>query len=183
MAEAVEAEVKPEKVAPRTFTDYDGHTWSIEVTIPEVARVKKELGVLLLDLVDLKGELFQRITGDVIFLCDLLWVVCRPQAEQCQTTDEQFGRALRGDALEKALDALFLAVADFFPKERAALVISLHQRMSRYGQVAMELAAEKLNEATSDQQIQAAVLTALGLGESASVSPAGSASTRSPSAV
>jgi hypothetical protein len=55
--------------------------------------------------------------------------------------------------------------------------------MSRYGQVAMELAAEKLNEATSDQQIQAAVLTALGLGENASVSPAGSASTRSASAV
>jgi hypothetical protein len=166
-------------IVPRTFTDFDGRQWSIEVTIPDVARLQKAIGVNLLDLVDVKGELFKRITGDVIFLCDLLYAICKPQADAANVTDENFGRGLRGDALEKALDALFLAVADFFPKERRRLMMSLHQRLNRFGQAAIDMAAEELNRATSDEEIRLAVSTAFGLGGSALGSPDGSVSTRS----
>jgi hypothetical protein len=168
-----------EPIAPRTFIDFDDRVWQIEITIPDVARVKKLVDVNLLELVDVKGELFQRITGDVIFLCDLLYAICKPQADAANITDENFGRGLRGDALEKGLDALFLAVADFFPKERRRLMTSLHQRLNRFGQAAIEMAAEELNRATSDETMRRAISTAFGLGASASGSPESSASMRS----
>jgi hypothetical protein len=166
----------PEKIAPRVFTDYDGRPWAIEITLPEVRRIKQALEANLLELVDVQGDLFKRATTDVMFLVDLLFVVCQPQAVALGVTDEQFGAAMRGDAIEQAFDALFLAVADFFPKERRSLLESLHSRLNRYGTMAQTIAAEKINQPETEEQIRSTVLTALGLSANASASPGSLAS-------
>ena len=160
----------------RVFNDADGRAWNLDVTLPEIKRVKERLGVQVLDLADVKGELFQRATGDVIFLVDLLYVLCEPQAGAAKIDDEQFGRAMRGDAIEEATDALFLAIADFFPKGRRALLESLHQKLARYGKMAQAVAGEELARAETDEQVRLNVLSALRPGSNASGSPDSSAS-------
>lgn len=99
----------------RGFTDNAGRHWSIDVTLATVRRVKRLLDVQLLDAVDPEAELCARLGVDACLLADLLYVVCLPQADERGVSDEEFGRALAGDAVEEASEALLRAVVDFFP--------------------------------------------------------------------
>lgn len=134
----------------RNFTDADGRYWNVEVVIPTVRRVRERLQVELLEIVDVNGELFQRIAKDPCLLCDVLFVICQRQAESMQVTDEDFGRALRGDALELATEALLYAIADFFPNQRREILTSLLGKMKSLNTSAVEMIRKKLDQGTEE---------------------------------
>lgn len=99
----------------RGFTDASGRHWVLDVTVATVRRVKRLLDVQLLDAVDPEAELCSRLGVDACLLADVLYVVCLPQADERGVSDEEFGRALAGDAIEEASEGLLRAVCDFFP--------------------------------------------------------------------
>jgi hypothetical protein len=101
-----------------TFRDNAGRVWSVEINYASIKACRGLLGVDLLGLLDDDFAGLARLTADLIGLIDVLFVLCRDEAARLGVTDEDFGRALRGDALEHAADAFLADLADFFPNPR-----------------------------------------------------------------
>ena len=52
----------------------------------------------------------------------MLYVLCKPEADERNVSDEDFGRAMAGDAIEQATTTLLEELVDFFPKGRRELL-------------------------------------------------------------
>jgi hypothetical protein len=102
-------------VTVQQFKDSHGRSWLVPITVGTISDVRRALDV---DLVDLGGEIFQRLQADPILLCNVLFCVCREQAEAAGISDEDFGRSMGGDAIDDATDALLEALINFFPRQR-----------------------------------------------------------------
>ncbi len=100
----------------RTFRDANGRDWTVAIDAPTIKRVRAECDGL--DLMNIDGDMLKRLGADPVLVVDLLWSLVRPDAEKLSVTAEQFGRALVGDAIERAADALYGALEDFFPQGR-----------------------------------------------------------------
>ena len=55
----------------------------------------------------------------MLFRSDVLYCLCKDQADKQSISDEDFGRALAGDAITQAADAFVEELIDFFPDARA----------------------------------------------------------------
>lgn len=98
------------------FTDSAGRTWTVAINVETVKRVRSLCGVDLLDIVD--GKLIERLYSDPILLCDVVYAVCKPEADAIKVSDEDFGRAMAGDAIEAATAAVLDDLVDFFPSRQ-----------------------------------------------------------------
>lgn len=101
----------------RRFTDNTGRSWVVAVTVDSVRRVRAAIDFDLMRLIDDKRQL-ARIVRDPVLLCDVLYVVCKPQADEQNVSDEDFGRAMAGDAIEHATEQLLNSLVDFCPSPR-----------------------------------------------------------------
>ena len=121
----------------KTFADNAARTWAITVNVAAVKRVRELLAVNILEIADSKGKLLERLVEDPCLLCDVLWCLVKPEAEAKGISDEEFGRALGGDALDQATDALLTEIADFFPKSRREVlrrILEEAERAAREGE-------------------------------------------------
>jgi hypothetical protein len=100
----------------KQFTDNAGRTWTIAINVDAIKRVKGLLEVNLLEVVE--GTLIERLIRDPVLLCDVVYVVCKPEAEEKHVSDEDFGRAMGGDAIEHATTALLEELVGFSPNPR-----------------------------------------------------------------
>jgi hypothetical protein len=66
---------------------------------------------------------------DECLLVDVIYLLCRDQCEQRKLSDEDFGRAMSGEAIDGACKALLEGLADFFrdPVKRRVLKIGLEK--------------------------------------------------------
>jgi hypothetical protein len=112
------------------FKDSAGRYWSVRVDVGAVKRVRATLGVDLMQVAERKNAeggrepgVLERLASDPVLLVDVIYVLCRDQAEAHGVSDEEFGAAMAGDALDHAVKAMLGAIVDFFPnpRERAAL--------------------------------------------------------------
>jgi hypothetical protein len=100
----------------KAFTDNASKTWSVSMTIDSVKRVRDLLSVNLVEPEAGDPPLLTRLGTDEILLCDVVYCLIKPQADQLGVTDADFGRALGGDAILAAQTALYEELADFFQK-------------------------------------------------------------------
>jgi hypothetical protein len=115
-----------ERKKVKTFKDNAGRTWTVGVNIATVKRVKSLLEIDLLDVVE--GKLLDKIVLDPVMMCDVVYAICKPDADKQNITDEQFGCAMAGDAIEHATEALLQELIDFFPElKRPALRAALEK--------------------------------------------------------
>lgn len=121
------------------FRDSEGREWSVSVTIYDWRRIKKELGIDLLD-----HQHIVRLRNDVMSEVDVLWMLCELQAKEKQITDEAFGRSLGGDAIEEAHSALDEAMIDFFPKRQRETLRGLLAKMNQARDRAASMVEAKL---------------------------------------
>ena len=107
----------------KAFSDNAGRTWTVAVNVDGIKRVRALLDVNLLDVLDDGCKLLADLHDDPVLLVDVLYCLCKPQADAQQVTDEDFGRGMSGDALLHASKALFEGLSDFFPnaRQRAAM--------------------------------------------------------------
>ncbi len=101
----------------RSFADTQGKEWNVDITVAAVRRVRDATGILLTSLYEDKCKLMQTLSLDVVLLVDVLWGICRPQAELVGVTAEQFGESMGGNSLATAMEALVRATADFFTSQ------------------------------------------------------------------
>ncbi|MBW7934986.1 MAG: hypothetical protein H3C62_15535, partial [Gemmatimonadaceae bacterium] len=88
----------------KTFTDNAGRTWTLAINVDVLKRVRGLVDMNLLDIID--GQLIERLYRDPVLLCDVVYAVCKPEADARSVSDEDFGRAMAGDAIEQATKAL-----------------------------------------------------------------------------
>lgn len=143
----------------QTFRDNAGRTWAVSVDVAAIKRVRALAGFDLLSVMD--GKAVDRLIADPVLLCDVLCAVCRPEAERLGVTDEDFGRAMAGDAIEHATQALLEELISFCPNPRdrkrlRKFVTTMWTTMEK----ARDVLERKLDERLEDASRQA--LTALG---------------------
>lgn len=107
----------------KTFQDNAGRQWTVTINVDAVRRVRSLVDVNLLDVLDDGCRLLAQLHDDPVLLVDVLYCVCKPEADANDVTDEDFGRAMAGDAIAHATAALLAELSDFFPnaRQRAAM--------------------------------------------------------------
>ena len=101
----------------KTFKDNCDRVWTLSINVQALKRVKSLLpGIDLLALEEGDPPLCVRLSTDVILLCDVLFVLLKPDADVLNVTDEEFARGLGGDGLALATAALGAELQDFFLK-------------------------------------------------------------------
>jgi len=96
-----------------SFKDKNGRSWLVPVDYTSLRRVKALLEVDLTCLSD-NGVIFT-LEDNLLSLGDILYVLCKDEADSLKITDEDFGRALGGDSLDDGLVAIVEGLEDFFP--------------------------------------------------------------------
>ena len=137
------------------WTDAENRTWSTAISVNAIRRVKELVGVNLLEVFD--GEMLARLADDPVLLVNTLYAVCKPQADERDVSDEAFGELLVGDTIELAAAALVRGIADFFPKDRRAVLNRLWAATKRTRTEAIQMAMDKLDSPLVDQVITGAI--------------------------
>ncbi|MEW6197753.1 MAG: hypothetical protein AB1601_03690 [Planctomycetota bacterium] len=154
----------------KTFTDNAGRTWTIAINVDVLKRVRGLVDVNLLDILD--GKLIERLYRDPVLLCDVVYAVCKPEADAKSVSDEDFGRAMAGDAIEQATKALLEELVLFSPspRDRANLQRVLETTW-RVMDKARDLVEARLATVDAEQIVAQALVTSGTLSGSAPESP------------
>jgi len=102
----------------QTFTDNAGRQWQVEVNVAALKRVRGLVRVDLMQPIEGTGGLLERLVRDPVLLCDVVYALCKPEADARSISDEDFGRAMAGDAIEHATAALLEELVAFCPSPR-----------------------------------------------------------------
>lgn len=136
----------------KQFTDNAGRAWAVAINVDAIKRVKGSIGVDLLRAVE--GKLIEELTDDPITLCNVLFVLCKEQAEKLGVSDEDFGKALGGDALEMATTALLDDLVDFFPKGKRQVLAKALAKVRAIQERAMKNISDRLDSPEFEQQME-----------------------------
>jgi len=103
----------------KTFNDTKGREWQVAINVATVKRVRDLLELDLLEIAPAEDEsatppLFLRLAEDPILFADVLYVLCKPECDGRNVSDEDFGAALGGDVIGAATDALLAEIVNFF---------------------------------------------------------------------
>ncbi len=171
----------------KQFTDNAGRQWRVEINVAALKRIRGLAGVDLLEAIDgggNGGSLIERLVRDPVLLCDVIYAACKAEADSKSVTDEEFGRAMAGDAIEHATAALLDEIVSFCPspRDRAAL-----GRVLAATRTAMDEARDLIETRLESGELERAIDEALArlpgaraAGSSSTDAPASSAAIRPP---
>ena len=162
----------------KTFNDNAGRTWTVAINVDAIKRVKSLLSINLLEAVE--GKLIEQLVSDPVLLCDVLYVLCKPEADAKSVTDEDFGRAMAGDAIDHGTTCLLEELVDFFPQAKRQVLAKALAKLKAFQTKAVETASKRLDDPKLDRHLEQILsgdgLPALTPGDSSGNSPASSAS-------
>jgi hypothetical protein len=135
-------------VPATTWTDSDNRSWSCAITVATVKRVQQLAKVNLLEAFD---GLLMKLADDPVSLANVLYAVCKLQADERDVTDEQFGELLGGETIEAATTALVQGIIDFFPSQRRQVLKQIWAKTQKARQAVTDLAVEKVESPKLDE--------------------------------
>ena len=128
----------------RTFK-VEGREWILRIDAPSIVAVRNEHDVNLGQGV----ECFDKLTADPVKAQQVLWTLCRKQAETAGVSSEAFFEMLSdGDVGEFAGRQLFEAIIDFFPSSQRE---GLRKMLATHFE-AMQAAGEMIAERVEAEQ-------------------------------
>ena len=128
----------------KSFTDNAGRTWMVTVNVAAIKRVRALCGVDLNAIVEMdeknnpSTKLLERLSTDPVLLVDVLYAVCKNEADTQGITDEEFGMAMAGDAIDHATAALLDEVVNFFPEAKRQAFQKILSATRRFEKIARE---------------------------------------------
>ena len=134
----------------KTFKDNADRTWTVTVNVDAIKRVRSLLSIDLMEAVE--GKLIERLIGDPVLLCDVIYCVCKEDADAKGITDEEFGRAMAGDAIELATTALLEELVDFFPQGKRQLLRKALAKLETLQETMLAVVNERLDSPELDAQ-------------------------------
>ena len=136
----------------QTFTDTAGRVWSLAISTHTVKRVRTLLSVDLMEFVE--GTLMGKLMGDIVLFVDVLYAVCKPEADARGVTDEQFGQAMSGEVIEAAEEALAEALFSFSHPSRREAARTAWEKAKQLRARASDLAVVRLNDPAMDRRLE-----------------------------
>ena len=100
----------------RSFKDNDARQWAVDINVAAIKRVRGLTGTDLMQVIE--GTLIEKLIRDPVLLCDVGYAICKPEADTRNVSDEEFGRAMAGDAIEHATTAVLEELVGFCPSPR-----------------------------------------------------------------
>jgi len=161
----------------RQFADGQGRVWALRIDVAQVKHVRGVLGRDLVALIDGGVGELGRFLSDPVAVVDTLYALCQQQAKRDDVSDEDFGRALGGDVLQAAAEALVEELLDFFPDRNLRVVLRKGTRKARE---AMERLLSEEAAAIDALTVEEVVSRVRGPGPSSGDAPASSASIPTP---
>jgi len=168
----------------KAFNDNTGRSWDVTINVAAIKRVRDLVGVDLLEVVE--GTLIDKLIRDPILLCDIVYAVCKPQADEREVSDEAFGQAMAGDAIEHATTALLEELVSFCPSPRDRKNLGrVLKATNRVMERARDLVEQKLDSGELDRIAEEAMANPevprpADAGASSGSPPASSESIRAP---
>lgn len=145
----------------KSFADNAGRTWLVNVNVGTIKRVRALCDIDLAGIITMeagktpKMDLLEQLASDPVLLVDVLYAVCKDEADGKQISDEDFGRAMAGDCLEQAITALLDEIIDFFPAAKRQVlqkILAASRRFETKTKLALETV---LNDPELDRKIDA----------------------------
>ena len=136
----------------RSFKDNQGRQWSVEINVTAIKRVRGLTGEDLMQVIE--GTLIEKLIRDPVLLCDVVYAICKPEADSRSISDEEFGKAMAGDAIEAATTAVLEELVGFCPspRDRANLGRVL-QATNRVLDKARDLTEKRIQTLTSESEL------------------------------
>ena len=146
----------------KSFTDNTGRTWTLAVNVGTIKRVRALCDVNLANIITISGatpkvDLLERLGSDPVLLVDVLYAAVKPEADTKGVSDQEFGQAMSGDAIEMATTALLDEVIDFFPETKRKVfrkILDATRRFETKGKAALQAL---LDDPALDGKIDAAL--------------------------
>ena len=153
----------------KTFRDTAGREWAITVDVGAIKRVMKApieyfgepLKVNLLALVEPDSALLKRVVEFPPLVADIAYALLKPQCDEKQVSDEDFGKSLGGDVLEKVLDLILEETVDFFPEHRRAILRRVLDKSRTFAEKAKALTSARLEAGELEAAMDAVLAPAL----------------------
>ena len=139
----------------KTFTDNAGRNWNIAIHVDAIRRVRAALDVNLTEVVN--GHILERLVNDPILLVDILYVLCREQADAAGVSDAEFGRGLAGEAIDAAVAAFLDELASFFPRRQRTLLQHALQKLQQLEGLIVDRGVALLDGDAIDRKMIAAL--------------------------
>jgi hypothetical protein len=158
-----------------SFRDNAGRTWTVVINVAAVKRVRGLVNIDLYKLIDDGFKPLGALVSDPVQLADVLYCLCKDEADAKSVSDEDFGRALAGDAITLAADAFVEELIDFFPDARARASLTKVLAAGRKVRDRLLDHAETVIETLDPETAASALIASFGN------SPGSSASTPDPS--
>ena len=129
-----------------------GRTWTVDINVATLKRVRGLTGVDLMQVIE--GTLIEKFIRDPVLLCDVVYAICKPEADAAKISDEEFGKAMAGDAIEAATQAVLDELISFCPspRDRANLGRVL-QATNRVLDKARDLTEKRIETLTSEGEL------------------------------
>ena len=147
----------------KTFTDHTGRTWILAINVGTIKRVRALCDVDLCSIISIEKngkpqiDLLERLATDPVLLVDVLYAVCKTEADSRNVTDEEFGRAMAGDAIELATAALLDEMIDFFPEAKRRVFRKILDATRRFENKSKQILTALLNDPALDVKIDKAL--------------------------
>lgn len=160
----------------KTFNDNAARSWTVQVNVDAIKRVRDLAQVNLLEVVE--GKLLERLISDPILLCDVIYCLCKPEADSKNVSDVDFGRAMGGDSIDGATAALLEELVDFFPQAKRRVLAKALAKLQKLQTAALAAVETRLDSPELDRQMAARLQQ---LENSSGSAPESSASPPAPS--
>jgi hypothetical protein len=137
----------------KTFNDNAARSWTVQVNVDAIKRVRDLAQVNLLEVVE--GKLLERLISDPILLCDVIYCLCKPEADSKNVSDVDFGRAMGGDSIDGATTALLEELVDFFPQAKRRVLAKALAKLQKLQTAALAAVETRLDSPELDRQMAA----------------------------
>lgn len=147
----------------KSFTDNAGRIWTVAVNVAAIKRVRAICDVDLNAIVEMdeknnpSTKLLEQLSTDPVLLVDVLYAVCKNEADAQGITDEDFGRAMAGDVIDHATAALLDEIVNFFPEAKRQAFQKILSATRRFEKIARE----KLESLISDGRFEEELVSKL----------------------
>lgn len=142
----------------KSFTDTLGRTWTLVVNVATLKRVRALCGVDLNGIIEVEDgkpetRLLEKLSTDPVLLVDVLYAVCKPECDRRKISDEDFGSAMAGDAIDLATSALLDEIIDFFPEAKRQAFRKILSATRRFEEIAKKRLSETLADSKFEDKI------------------------------
>ena len=136
----------------KTFKDNKNRDWIIDINVDSIKQVRALVDVNLLDVIS-DNKLIARLQ-DPVLLVDVIYALCKDQADKANVTDREFGVAMRGDAIDAATQALLEDLTDFFPKGKREIMSKAMLKLNTLQGMMMAEANRRLDSNEAEERLQ-----------------------------